>query len=133
VRKLTVGIEPGDYVVLRLAADAPAPVSLLAPTGGFVSITRTAGELSVVCPADAAVPADLTEPGWRLLSVRGPFEFTLTGIMSALASALAGAGVSLFALSTYDTDHLLVKGEDLARAVTALRDAGHEVLTPTTD
>ncbi|HEX4722208.1 MAG TPA: ACT domain-containing protein [Pseudonocardiaceae bacterium] len=133
MRKLTVGIEPGDYVVLRLAADAAAPVTLLAPTSGFVSITRTAGELSVVCPAEAAVSADLTEPGWRLLSVRGPFEFTLTGIMSALASALAGAGVSLFALSTYDTDHLLVKSDDLARAVTALRDAGHEVLAPATD
>lgn len=133
MRKLTVGIEPGDYVVLRLAADAPAPVSLLAPIGGFVSITRTGGELSVVCPAASAVPADLTETGWRLLSVRGPFEFTLTGIMSALASALAGAGVSLFALSTYDTDHLLVKGEDLARAVAALREAGHEVLPPATD
>lgn len=133
MRKLTVGIQPGDYVVLRLAADAPVPASLLAPTDGFVSITRTAGELSVVCPASAAVPADLAETDWRLLTVRGPFEFTLTGIMSALASALAGAGVSLFALSTYDTDHLLVKGDDLTRAVTALREAGHDVLTPATD
>ena len=130
MRKLTVGVQAGEYVVLRLPADAPAPGSLLAPIGGFVSLTRTGDELSVVCPASAAVPADRTEPGWRLLTVRGPFEFTLTGIMSALASALAGAGVSLFALSTYDTDHLLVKDADLERAVRALREAGHEVLAP---
>jgi len=97
-------------------------------TDGLVSVTRTADELSVVCPADLAVPADQVESGWRLLTVRGPFEFTLTGIMSALASALAAAGVSLFALSTYDTDHLLVKDDDLARAVTALREAGHDVV-----
>jgi hypothetical protein len=128
VRKLTVGVRPGAYVVLRLPAAAPAPASLLAATGGLVSVTRTADELSVVCPADLAVPADQVESGWRLLTVRGPFEFTLTGIMSALASALAAAGVSLFALSTYDTDHLLVKDDDLARAVTALREAGHDVV-----
>lgn len=130
MRKLTVGVRPGAYVVLRLAPDAPAPMSMLAPTDGLVSITRTQDELSVVCPADLAVPADLAETGWRLLTVRGPFEFTLTGIMSALASALAAAGVSLFALSTYNTDHLLVKDYDLERAVTALREAGHEVLQP---
>lgn len=131
MRKLTVGVQPGEYVVLRLAADAPAPAALLAPTDGFVSLTRTGDELSVVCPTSVAVPADRTEPGWRLLTVRGPFEFTLTGIMSALASALAGAGVSLFAVSTYDTDHLLVKDTDLDRAVRALREAGHEVLAAT--
>jgi hypothetical protein len=128
VRKLTVGVRPGAYVVLRLPAAAPVPAGLLDATDGLVSVTRTADELSVVCPADVAVPADQVEAGWRLLTVRGPFEFTLTGIMSALASALAAAGVSLFALSTYDTDHLLVKDDDLARAVAALREAGHDVI-----
>ena len=127
MRKLTVGVRPGEYVVLRLAADAPVPAALLDPTDGFVSITRTADELSVVCPADLAVPADLVERDWRLLTVRGPFEFALTGIMAALSGALAAAGVSLFALSTYDTDHILVKDADLDRAIDALRDAGHEV------
>jgi uncharacterized protein len=130
VRKLTVDVRPDDYVVLRLPPDASVPAGLLAPTEAFVSITRTADELSIVCPADLAVPAELTETGWRLLTVRGPFEFTLTGIMAALAGALAAAGVSLFALSTYNTDHLLVKGDDLARAVHALREAGHQVLQP---
>lgn len=128
MRKLTVDVRPGEYVVLRLPSDAPVPASLVAVGGGLVSVTRTRDELSVVCPAAAAVPADQVETGWRLLTVRGPFEFTLTGIMAALSGALAAAGVPLFALSTYDTDHLLVKDDDLARAVTALREAGHDVV-----
>ncbi|HEX4703775.1 MAG TPA: ACT domain-containing protein [Pseudonocardiaceae bacterium] len=128
MRKLTVQVRAGGYVVLRLPADAPAPPGLLDATSGLVSVTRTQDELSVVCPAELAVPADHAETGWRLLTVRGPFEFTLTGIMAALAGALAGAGVPLFAVSTYDTDHLLVKDDDLARAVKALREAGHEVV-----
>jgi hypothetical protein len=129
VRKLTIGVRPGVYVVLRLAGDAAVPPGLAEPTDGLVSVTRTADELSVVCPAELAVDADQVEAGWRLLTAHGPFEFTLTGIMAALSGALAAAGVSLFALSTYDTDHLLVKDDDLDRAVRALRDAGHEVLT----
>jgi hypothetical protein len=128
VRKLTVLVRPGRYVVSRLPAGAPIPAALTDPVGGLVSITRTGDELSVVCPADVAVPADQVEDGWRLLTVRGPFEFTLTGIMAALSGALAAAGVPLFALSTFDTDHLLVRGDDLARALTALREAGHEVV-----
>ncbi|HEX5494570.1 MAG TPA: ACT domain-containing protein [Mycobacteriales bacterium] len=128
MRKLTVHVRPGAYVVLRLPGDAPIPVALADPNAGLVSVTRTSDELSVVCPAELAVPAELTETGWRLLTVAGPFEFTLTGIMAALSGALAAAGVPLFAMSTYDTDHLLVKDDDLVRAVHALRDAGHEVV-----
>jgi hypothetical protein len=128
VRKLTVQVRPGGYVVLRLPADAPVPAGLADPTTGLVSVIRTPDELSVVCPEDLGIEGDQVETGWRLLTVLGPFEFTLTGIMAALSGALAAAGVSLFALSTYDTDHLLVKDDDLARAETALRDAGHDVV-----
>jgi hypothetical protein len=130
VRKLTVLVRPGGYVVQRFAADAPPPAGLLdGPAAGLVSVTRTADELSVVCPAESAAPdADQVESGWRLLTIRGTFEFTLTGIMAALSGALAAAGVPLFAVSTFDTDHLLVKDDDLARAVSALRDAGHDVV-----
>jgi hypothetical protein len=128
VRKLTVHVRPGAYVVLRLPGDAPVPVGLADANAGLVSVTRTAEELSVVCPAELAVPAEQVESGWRLLTAAGPFEFTLTGIMAALSGALAAAGVPLFALSTFDTDHLLVKDDDLVRAVHALRDAGHDVV-----
>lgn len=129
MKRLIVDVRPGEYAVVRLPADAPVPDGLLdAP--GLVSVTRTPDELSIVCPVEHAPPATTAQPGWRLLTVRGPLEFTLTGIMAALSGELAAAGVSLFALSTYDTDHLLVKAGDLARAVQALRSSGHEVTKP---
>jgi hypothetical protein len=127
VRRLVVDVRPGDYSVARLAPDAPVPAGLL-DAAGLVSVTRTPDELSILCPTEVAPESEDSEHGWRLLTVRGPLEFTLTGIMAALSGELAAAGVSLFALSTYDTDHLLVKDENLDRAVRALSEAGHEVV-----
>ncbi|MFI5588577.1 ACT domain-containing protein [Amycolatopsis sp. NPDC051758] len=132
MKRLAIDVRPGDYAVVRLPADAPVPAELLAPgEPAFVSVTRTPEELSVICPAGRE-PAGSTaaEDGWRLLSVRGPLEFTLTGIIAALASELAGAGVALFSMSTFDTDHILVRGTDLDEAVKALRESGHEVAHP---
>lgn len=129
MKRLIVDVRPGGYTVARLAADAPVPSGLV-DHPGLVSVTRTPDELSIICPTEVAPDCDTTQTGWRLLTVRGPLEFTLTGIMAALSGELAAAGVSLFALSTYDTDHLLVKESDLARAVLALRNAGHEVTNP---
>ena len=128
MKRLIVDVRPGEYAVTRLAADAPVPAGLLDLTDVLVSVTRTPAELSIIAPASFAVDGDTAEKGWRLLTVRGPLEFTLPGIMAALAGELAAAGVTLFALSTYDTDHLLVKHTDLGRAVLALRAAGHELV-----
>ncbi|MFD4675373.1 ACT domain-containing protein [Lentzea sp. NPDC058450] len=128
MKRLIVDVRPGEYAVTRLAPDAPVPSGLLDLTGVLVSVTRTPAELSIIGPASFELDGEAAEKGWRLLTVRGPLEFTLTGIMAALAGELAAAGVSLFALSTYDTDHLLVKQTDLGRAVVALRAAGHELV-----
>jgi uncharacterized protein len=131
VKRLAIDVEPGEYAVVRLEPDATVPAELLAPGGpGFVSVTRTPSELSVICPAGRAPVAARAEAGWRLLAVRGPLAFTLTGIIAALANELAAAGVALFTLSTFDTDYVLVKQTDLTRAVEALRAAGHEVHLP---
>ena len=122
---VTVRVLDGELAVCRLPADAPAPP---VPTGGALfAVTRTREELSIVCPrADA--PADATvEPGWRALGVVGPLDFGLTGILAALAAPLAAAGVSIFALSTYDTDYVLVRETALTAALDALRGAGHSV------
>lgn len=124
MKRLTVDIAPGDYTVCRLPAGTTPP---RIEAQGLVSVTSTPTEVSVVCPTDVAPESEHSHPGWRLLTVRGPLEFDLTGIMAALAGELAAAGVSLFAVSTYDTDHVLVKATDLARAVKALREAGHEL------
>lgn len=93
----------------------------------LVSITRTAEELSVVLP-QANVPSDVqAERGWRALSVRGPLPFHLTGILASLAAPLAEAGVPIFALSTHDTDWLLVGHDRVSDACAALEDAGHRI------
>jgi hypothetical protein len=95
---------------------------------GFLSITRTEDELSVVCPEEA-VPEDArSEDGWRVLRLEGPFEFSEVGVLSSVVGPLAEADVSVFAVSTYDTDYVLVKAKQLEAAVSALRARGHEIL-----
>ena len=94
----------------------------------FLSVTYTADELSIVCPA-SSVPADVPSGrGWVAIKVQGPLDFSLTGVLAALASPLAANGISIFAISTFDTDYLLVKEQDLLRAKEALERAGHTVI-----
>lgn len=116
----------GTLAVCRLGPGDAVPA--WAWTGDPVSISRTRDELSVVCRADA-VPAGIrSEGGWRCLKAEGPFDFALTGILSAILAPLAAAGIPIFAFSTYDTDYVMVKAESLDRAAEALRAAGHAVL-----
>jgi hypothetical protein len=115
----------GELAVCRLGARDPVPEWALA--GEMFSVTRTADELSVVCEAGLAPDGVTHERGWRCLKVEGPFAFSVVGVLSALTGALARAGVSLFAVSTFDTDYLLVKDADLDRAVAALAADGHTV------
>ncbi|WP_216216325.1 ACT domain-containing protein [Amycolatopsis aidingensis] len=128
MRRLAIDVQPGEYAVARLPAGAAVPDQLLRPQAlELVSVTRTPAETSVICPAGSVPDGAEAERGWRVLTVRGPLAFTLTGIIAALSSELAAAGVALFTLSTFDTDHVLVKEPDLERAASALRAAGHEV------
>ncbi|MGX7825011.1 ACT domain-containing protein [Actinokineospora sp. 24-640] len=126
MNRLVIDVVDGDYTVARLPAGTPVPTELFTAPG-LVSVTSTATEVSVVAPSAHAPDGGRAEPGWRLLTVRGPLAFSLTGIMAALAGVLAAAGVPLFAVSTFDTDHLLVRAVDLDRAVAALREGGHEI------
>lgn len=122
---LTLTTLPTPLAVCRRSPNEPIPAWAL--LGDFFSITRTADELSIVCP-QARVPAHAqAERGWRALKVAGPLDFALTGILAGLAGALAQAGISIFAISTYDTDYVLVKEEALEPACAALRAAGCEV------
>ena len=92
-----------------------------------MSVTRTAEELSVVCE-QAGVPANIqAERDWRALRIKGTLDFSLTGILANIAFPLANAGISIFAVSTFDTDYVLVKAERLGEAVSALTAAGHRV------
>ncbi|MFI5335915.1 MAG: ACT domain-containing protein [Opitutales bacterium] len=117
----------GEYAVCRLAPVGPVPA--WAESAEFSSVTRTAEELSVLCPAHH-VPAGVRhQSGWRLFKFAGPLAFTETGILAAVLAPLAAAKVSVLAQATFDTDYLLVKATDLDRTVAALTAAGHSVDT----
>jgi hypothetical protein len=122
-RSLTLELLSGSSAVCRL--DAAAPVPGWAASGPLASVTRTDAELSIVCAEEAVPPEVKAEGGWRCIRVRGPLGFGMTGVLASLASPLAGAGVSIFVISTYDTDYLMVQERDLERARDALARAGH--------
>ena len=119
---LTLEVLPGLLAVCRLSPSQAVPEWVLRLP--FWSITRTEDEMSIVVPETLASPTWRQENGFRALKVRGPLDFGLTGVIARLAVALAAANVSLVALSTFDTDYLLVRDSDLARAVAALQAAG---------
>ncbi|MGZ4270534.1 MAG: ACT domain-containing protein [Solirubrobacteraceae bacterium] len=125
--KLTAGTE--RLAVCRLDAGAALRAwfdAAVAPC----ALVRTAGELSLVAPQDAVPAGVRAERDWIALAVEGPLDFALTGILASLAGALAAAGVPIFALSTYDTDRLLVPAARRGDAIAALRRDGHDVSEP---
>ncbi len=123
--KLNLSVLPEVFAICRLDRDTPIPVWAL--TGHFFSITRSPDELSIVCPQTNVPAGTICEENWRCLKVEGPLDFSLTGILASLVTPLAEAGISIFALSTYETDYLMVKQESMERAIQALREAGHHV------
>jgi uncharacterized protein len=116
---------PGAFAINRGAPDVEMP--RLGETGSFLTISRTAEELSVVAAESIAFDGFVKESGWRCLKVLGPLAFDEVGVLADLSTTLAKAGVSIVAISTYDTDYLLIKDSALTRAVDALAAAGHEV------
>ncbi len=118
---MRIKLLPQTLDICRLEPEAPLP-SWVGP--GFFSITRTPDELSIVCE-NAPLSVQRCERGWRAFKVEGPLDFSLTGILSSIAAPLAAARVSLFAISTFDTDYVLVR--DVAAASAALREAGFKL------
>ena len=110
--------------ICRLEPTVPAPAWA---TGSFVALTRTDRELTIVCASREVPPGVHHEAPWRAFEVEGPLDLDETGVMSSLAAPLADAGVPLFAVSSFDTDYLLVREAHLVRAEGALRGAGHEI------
>lgn len=109
---------PGRFAVARLVPDAPIPPWAIRRSP-FFSITRTDKELSIVAPQDF-VPDNVTaERGFVAMRIVGKLDFSEFGILARLIGALADANISVVAISTYDTDYLLVRAADRARAETA--------------
>ena len=124
---LTLEILSDELAICRLPVDSAVPN--WAWTGELTSITCTDDELSLVCAADSVPPDVTSTPGWRALKIRGPLDFSLVGILAGIANVLAAAEISIFAISTYDTDYILVRGDKLESAVAGLEGAGYRVVT----
>jgi hypothetical protein len=124
-QQLTLTLLENTLAVCKLGSGAPDPP--WASAGDFSSITRTADELSVVCRQDAVPEGIICERGWRCFRVAGTMPFTVVGVLASLTAPLAEAGISVFAISTFDTDYLLMKADDLERAIDILRRRGHTI------
>jgi hypothetical protein len=118
---------PGSFAICRLPSNALIP-KLPAKTL-FTSITRTPDELSIVCPADHAPRNAKCEAPWTCFKLQGPFPFSQTGILASFIAPLAADGVPIFAVSTFDTDYVLVKEELAPKALKSLLAAGHQLRT----
>ena len=125
-RSLELVLLPQSFAIARLAANTPIPD--WATRGAFFSVSSTEDELSIVTES-ANLPTDVkSQAGWRILKVHGPFVLSKVGVLASLASPIAHANVSLFAISTFDTDYLLINADQLDLASAALERAGHKVL-----
>ena len=137
--KLTLTVLPETFAVCRF--DKHEAIPNWVTQQSFVSITRTEDELSIVCP-QTEVPPDVpemredtnktrpvVEKNWRCFKVAGPLDFALTGIMASLVGPLAHAGITVFAISTYETDYLMVRATSLDHAIRVLKLAEHDIVS----
>jgi hypothetical protein len=111
----------GELAIVRLPPGAAIPLWVSFSPGPLVSVTRTAHELSIVCPSRTVPSTVECEAGWRAFTVEGQLEFSAVGVLSAILIPLAEAGISILSLSTFDTDYVLVRVAMLEAAKAALR------------
>ncbi|SER19784.1 hypothetical protein SAMN04487944_101605 [Gracilibacillus ureilyticus] len=123
-------ILPSAFSVIKL--DPAEAIPSWAVSDEFVSITKTDEELSIVCPTEN-IPAEAdisaAEHEWSCIKIEGVLDFSLTGILASLANPLAENHISIFALSTYNTDFLMVKSHALKKAKEVLTAEGHSILS----
>jgi hypothetical protein len=124
MKTLKFSVLNGSYNIHRLKPGTALPKALF--SSPFYNLSQTEDELSVVAPVMLKLEAEKTEPGWSVMKVVGPLEFSETGILAGIATTLAAAGISIFVLSTFDTDYILVKDAQLRAAKDALTAAGHK-------
>ena len=113
------------FTLHRLNPAADIPSGML--NSPFFAIVRTDEELSILLPEMVEIQSDRSDLGWSCFKVEGPLEFNQVGILAGLSGVLAEAQVSIFALSTFDTDYILVKREQAQAAFEALVSAGYSL------
>jgi hypothetical protein len=125
--KLKFRVISASFAVCQLAAADPVPQ--WAMNGIFTSVTRTADELSIVCPTENVPQEHKPETPWTCLKIEGPFAFSQIGILHAFIQPIVEAGISVFVIATYDTDYVLIQKPFTDQAIQALQNAGHKFLT----
>jgi uncharacterized protein len=124
--RLSFSIIQGKFTIHRLSPESEIPTEVY--RSSFYSITRTDDELSIVCPSSLSLASGNSNAGWACLKATGPLDFTLTGVLADISAILEESGISVFVLSTFDTDYFLVKADILERAKEALRNAKHTIV-----
>jgi len=121
--KLVLSVLEETFSIHRLAPDASLPEAV--SECDFYSLSKTTDELSLVCPEHLAVKSEKSNPDWKCLKVAGPLDFELTGILAGITEVLAKEKLSVFAISTFDTDYILIKKHGLTAAISALQRVGY--------
>jgi len=121
--KLVLSVLEETFSIHRLAPDASLPEAV--SECDFYSLNKTTEELSLVCPEHLAVKSEKSNPDWKCLKVAGPLDFELTGILAGITDVLAKQKLSVFAISTFDTDYILIKKQGLTAAISALERVGY--------
>ena len=127
MHKLDLTVLDETYAVVRLPRQSDIPN--WAYGGSFLSITKTDDELSVVCNMELVPQNQVSELDWRIIKVVGPVDVSLTGILAGITQPLTGHEISIFAVSTYDTDYILVKNEQLEKAIEILKNEGYRFIS----
>ena len=122
--KLNLKIFDGSFSIHRLSPKNEIPIQIY--QGQFFSITKTDEEISVVCSSSVYLDSESSETDWSCIKVLGPLDFSLTGILADISAILAKAEISIFAISTFDTDYILIKSEKLQAAKKALQQAEYD-------
>lgn len=122
---LELDLSPERFALVKLLPDEDIPWWV--ESSAFFSVTRTTSELSIVCDEKAIPRSDQTHAGLRCLAVRGPLDLSEVGVIASLSRPLAEAGISIFSISSFDTDYIFVPQGAVGRAVEALEAAGHVV------
>ncbi len=125
---ISLSLSSEEFSIYSLAPSAELPRQVFAAS--FYSITRTADELSVVCPSQIVLSSRNVQTGWAILKVNGLLDFSLTGVLSGISTVLAREKISIFAISTYDTDYIMIRKVDSERAAEALAKSGYFVDKP---
>ena len=121
---LILSVLSETFTIHKLSPDASTPEEIL--KSNYYSVSKTENELSLVCSEAIEVQSLQNSKGWKCIKVKGPLDFNLTGILAGISDILARGNISIFAISTFDTDYILVRSQDLSSARTKLRQISYE-------